>query len=194
MNTDDSQILAVLNAIARDNRASQRDLSKATGLNLAKVNFLLRRLKEKGQVKLRNVSNNPNKLRYLYILTPHGAMEKSRLTVRFAARIWREYSAAMERIQTSLARLLEAGPRRVLLLGATEVTEMIIEASCKLNNLTLVGILDPERAGETNNGIPIVETVREIAYDLAIPCNDSGFKLGKNPEEAEIPTDKLWLI
>ncbi|MCP4604318.1 MAG: winged helix-turn-helix transcriptional regulator, partial [Proteobacteria bacterium] len=74
-------MLSVLDAISLNSKVSQRDLSKATGLNLAKVNFLLRRLAEKGFVKLRNISKNPNKLGYLYFLTPRGLTEKSRLTI-----------------------------------------------------------------------------------------------------------------
>ena len=54
LNLDELETLSILDAIEVNNRVTQRELSRSTGLSLAKVNFLIRRLAEKGQVKLRN--------------------------------------------------------------------------------------------------------------------------------------------
>ena len=50
----------------------QRQIAAKTGLNLAKVNFVVRHLVERGLVRLKRVRDNPHKLRYLYLLTPEG--------------------------------------------------------------------------------------------------------------------------
>ena len=63
--------------------ASQRELARQLGMSLGKVNYCLRALIDKGLVKARNFRNNENKLAYLYVLTPHGAREKARLTVEY---------------------------------------------------------------------------------------------------------------
>ncbi|MCP4676972.1 MAG: winged helix-turn-helix transcriptional regulator [Deltaproteobacteria bacterium] len=186
--------MSVMDAIAINSKASQRDLSRETGLNLAKVNFLLRRLAEKGFVKLRNVQKNPNKLGYLYILTPRGLSEKSRLTVRFAARTWREYSRTIERLRKSLTRLVGSGGNRVLLLGASEVVDMIFEASADIDNLEIIGIIDPTRDGEKRRGVPVVSAIVDIEFDWAVPCDHTESSLSELAKEVGIEEEKLWLV
>jgi MarR family transcriptional regulator, temperature-dependent positive regulator of motility len=191
---EEVQILSVLDAIEVDHRASQRDLSRATGLNLAKVNYLLRRLADKGQLKLRNVSQNPNKLRYLYILTPGGLAEKSRLTMRFAARTWREYSESIERFRTRLIQLTVDGSCRVILLGANEVTDMVVEAGSDVEGLEFISIYEPSLKGESRRGIPVIDELKAIQFDRVIPCDDTEFSLPAVQVELGIPKGKIWLV
>lgn len=194
MTEQEDQLLSVLDAISLNSRASQRDLSRATGLNLAKVNYLLRKLTEKGYVKLRNVSRNPNKLGYLYLLTPHGLTEKSRLTVRFAARTWREYSRTIEMLRASLARLAESGDRRIALVGANEVTDMIIEAATKIKEIDIVCIVEPARAGERRAEVPVVADMRGIGFDRAILCLDREPGATEMAIRAGIDKERLWHV
>ena len=51
---------------------TQRDLSKEMGVSLGKVNYCIKKLTEKGWIKLTNFTQNPNKVGYAYILTPRG--------------------------------------------------------------------------------------------------------------------------
>ncbi len=186
--------MSVLDAIALNADASQRELSKETGLNLAKVNFLLKRLAEKGFVKLRNVSRNPNKLGYLYILTPRGLTEKSRLTVRFASRTWSEYSQTIERFRESLKRLVNVDEKRIVLLCANEVADMVLEAGAAIDGLHVVGIVDPRRAGSRRRGVPIVANASEIEFDWAVPCDHADSTLSELAAEAGIEEERLWLV
>jgi EPS-associated MarR family transcriptional regulator len=191
---EEIQTLSILDAVGDNQSASQRDLSRTTGLNLANVNFLLRRLAEKGQVKLRNVSKNPNKRRYLYILTPRGIAEKSRLTLRFAARTLREYSRTLDLVSQSLSRLVMIGVRQVVLLGANEVAELVIEAASDIPELEVVGIISPQRAGGKCRGIPISRSVNGVVFDRAIPCDDIDIHTTSLANQTGIPMDKIWLM
>ena len=51
----------------------------------------LKALKSKGLIKIRNFNKNPNKLNYIYILTPKGINEKTKLTINFMKRKMNEY-------------------------------------------------------------------------------------------------------
>ena len=62
---------------------TQRELSQEMGVSLGKVNYCMKKLTEKGWVKLMNFSHNPNKVGYVYLLTPRGIEEKARLTIEF---------------------------------------------------------------------------------------------------------------
>ena len=65
-------------------------------LSPSKINYranidCLKSLNEKGLIKIKNFKKNPNKLNYVYLLTPKGINEKTRLTVNFMKRKMREY-------------------------------------------------------------------------------------------------------
>jgi len=53
------------------------------GVSLGKVNYCIKKLSERGWVKLTNFTHNPNKLGYMYLLTPKGIEQKARLTALF---------------------------------------------------------------------------------------------------------------
>ena len=72
---------------------SQRELAEALGVSVGAANYCLKALVEKGWVKLENFQKNPNKLGYLYLLTPMGITAKAQLTAGFLRRKMAEYEA-----------------------------------------------------------------------------------------------------
>ncbi len=82
----------ILRKIAKDPKASQRDLAKELGFSLGKLNYSLKALQKKGLVKLENFQNQENKIKYLqYVITPKGIAERTRLTINFMKRKMKEY-------------------------------------------------------------------------------------------------------
>ena len=79
---------------------TQRELSKEMGVSLGKVNYCINKLVEKGWVKLTNFSRNPNKVGYIYLLTPKGIEEKTRLTFAFLKMKIEEYEMLKEEINS----------------------------------------------------------------------------------------------
>ena len=77
---------------------TQRELSKEMGVSLGKVNYCIRKLTEKGLIKITNFKQNPNKMGYAYILTPKGIEEKARLTILFLKRKIIEYEILKQEI------------------------------------------------------------------------------------------------
>jgi EPS-associated MarR family transcriptional regulator len=77
---------------------TQRELSKEMGISLGKVNYCIKKLVEKGWVKLTNFSHNPNKVGYAYLLTAKGIEEKTRLTYAFLKIMSEEYEMLKEEI------------------------------------------------------------------------------------------------
>lgn len=83
----------VLRKLEAQPELSQRQLSDALGISLGAVNYCVRALIGKGQVKVQNFRAANNKLRYAYILTPSGIAKKTRLTAGFINRKIAEYEA-----------------------------------------------------------------------------------------------------
>ena len=89
----------VLRKINKKPESTQRELAKELGFSLGKLNYCLKALKEKGLVKINNFSKNPNKLGYIYVLTPKGIQQKTKLTLDFMKRKMNEYDELRKEIE-----------------------------------------------------------------------------------------------
>lgn len=98
MNNQDIR-LDLLRIIEGNPECTQRELSKEMGVSLGKVNYCIKKLTEKGSIKISNFQKNPNKTVYLYILTPRGVEEKVTLTLSFLKRKIQEYERLKEEIK-----------------------------------------------------------------------------------------------
>jgi EPS-associated MarR family transcriptional regulator len=83
--------LNLLRKIKNKPEASQRELAEELGFSLGKLNYILKSLKIKGLIKIRNFEKNRKKLNYIYLLTPKGIAEKTKLTMNFMKRKMQEY-------------------------------------------------------------------------------------------------------
>ena len=77
-NTDHFNVLRKINSKPN---LTQRELASELGFSLGKINYCLKALKDKGLVKITNFTKNPNKISYVYILTPKGIAQKTQLTL-----------------------------------------------------------------------------------------------------------------
>ena len=83
--------LEILRKINTKPNSTQRELAKELGFSLGKLNYCLKALKNKGLVKIENFTKNPNKLNYIYVLTPKGISKKTKLTINFMKKKMKEY-------------------------------------------------------------------------------------------------------
>ena len=88
---DSQDYLNVLRKIKKKSYSSQRKLAGDLGFSLGKLNYCLKALQEKGLIKIENFKKNPKKINYIYVLTPKGITEKTKLTVNFMKRKMKEY-------------------------------------------------------------------------------------------------------
>jgi len=97
MNNQDIR-LDLLRRLESNPQYTQRQLSQEMSVSLGKVNYCMKKLTEKGLIKLTNFAHNPNKIGYAYLLTPSGIEEKSRLTFSFLKRKTAEYEILKKEI------------------------------------------------------------------------------------------------
>ena len=89
---NNSEHLDILRKIRNKPRTSQRELAEELGFSLGKLNYILKSLKQKGFVKIRNFRKQKNKIKYMqYIITPKGVAERTKLTINFMKRKIKEY-------------------------------------------------------------------------------------------------------
>jgi EPS-associated MarR family transcriptional regulator len=82
---------------------SQRDVARALGISLGKVNYCVKSLVAKGWIKAVNFKNSKRKAAYIYFLTPRGIEEKAGVTARFLQWKVREY----EELKAEIERMRE---------------------------------------------------------------------------------------
>ena len=97
MNNKDIR-LDLLRKLEENPQYTQRELSKDMGVSLGKINYCMKKLIEKGLVKLSNFSHNKDKVSYIYLLTPKGIEDKSKLTIEFLKIKIKEYEILQEEI------------------------------------------------------------------------------------------------
>ena len=89
---DNQDYFEILRKIKSKPNSSQRELANDLGFSLGKLNYVLKALKEKGFVKIKNFQNQKNKIKYIqYVITPKGVSERTKLTINFMKRKMKEY-------------------------------------------------------------------------------------------------------
>ena len=96
---DNQDHFNVLRKINSKPKSTQRELAEAVGFSLGKLNYCLKALKNRGLVKIKNFEKNPNKLNYIYVLTPRGISAKTKLTLNFMKRKMNEYDELKKEIK-----------------------------------------------------------------------------------------------
>ena len=91
MNNSNEDHFQLLRKIQKKPDTSQRELAESLGFSLGKLNYCIKSLQEKGLLKINNFKKNTNKINYLYVLTPKGISEKTKLTLNFMKRKMKEY-------------------------------------------------------------------------------------------------------
>ena len=85
------ELFNTLRRLYSNSNQSKRSLASQLGFSLGKLNYCLKELKKKGLVKIKNFKKKPKKINYLYVLTPKGISEKTKLTLNFMKKKMREY-------------------------------------------------------------------------------------------------------
>jgi len=83
--------LKLLKELSKDNKLSQRELSRKLGLSLGSVNYVVSSLVDAGYIRAKRFKNSKNKMAYMYILTPAGIKSKIQLSRDFLKRKLDEY-------------------------------------------------------------------------------------------------------
>lgn len=155
----------LLNEVTQRPDLTQRELSKRIGMALGLTNLMLRRLVKKGYIKISGTKRS----RIRYLITPTGILEKSRLTVEFIQYSLQLYSRIRIFLREQLSLMAQAGHRRILLYGTSELAEIAFLTVHEMG-LELVGVVDEPGHGSHFLGHPVQETdvVRTAAFDWLI--------------------------
>jgi EPS-associated MarR family transcriptional regulator len=148
--------LPVLEALAAEPSLSQRELAQRAGLSLTRAHFVLKRLMQRGLVKVLNATQSEHKLGYLYLLTPQGLEEKASLTYAFLQRTAAEYQQMVLRVdaalEESLAQAVSDTPLAVTVLGEGPLGQVVRDLIAVRSDVRLVDDLSEAAIAIDANG------------------------------------------
>lgn len=139
--------LEILAAIGERTPLTQRALAQRLGVALGLTNLYLKRLAQKGYIKIVDFPRKPSaRKRLRYLLTPKGIAAKSRLTYEHMAYSLNLYRRARQALHESLSLLPRNGMKRIALYGTGEAAEL---AYLTLRELGLepIGVFAREAGG-----------------------------------------------
>lgn len=122
-------------------RVTQRELASRAGLSLGMTNSLIRRLAERGWVKLTRLS--PKSMRYA--LTPEGVAEITRRTSGYFRRAARNTDKYRAQIELFIVEAKRTGASTLVLAGTSEL-DFLIEFVCERHEIAYVKTTDFDRA------------------------------------------------
>jgi len=129
----------ILQSIENGEQISQRQLSSQLGINVASINFALKKLTKRGLVKM--LGANPRRMQY--ILTPKGIAGKTQLAYKFFDRNFHFYKAVRKDVEDKIGSIPFNNKKRVALYGVTDLMELAYLV-IQDKELELVAIVDDE--------------------------------------------------
>lgn len=165
MDHQDIRTLKFLEELDTNSSPSQRYLSERLNISLGLVNSFLKRLGQKGYFKITTIPRN----RVKYILTPKGALEKTRLTYNYIQYSFKFYKDARLLIKQTLKDLEENEIRDIVFYGMSDLAE-ITYVSLQETKLKLKAVVDDTKKDNLFHGhrIQSSDMLHSLSFDKVL--------------------------
>ena len=121
MTPEELRTLTLFNKVEDSPEINQRRLARELDISLGLTNTYIQRVLKKGLIRAKQVKPR----RWLYFLTPKGAMEKSRLSLSYMHRTLESFRELKSKGDDHLRALNEKGATGIHLCGEDDLTEIL---------------------------------------------------------------------
>ena len=121
MTPEELRTLTIFNTVESSPNINQRKLAQELGISLGLTNTYFQRVFKKGWIRAKKVKPR----RWLYFLTPRGAMEKSRLSLSYMHRTLESFRELKSIGDLHLNNLYKKGVTGIHLCGDDDLTEIL---------------------------------------------------------------------
>jgi len=121
MTPEEQRTLDLFEAVESRPDINQRQIAEELGISLGLANAFLKTILNKGWIRARKVKAR----RWLYFLTPKGALEKSRLSLSYLHRTLESLRELKSKGDEHLCILSEKGVTGIHLCGEDDLTEVL---------------------------------------------------------------------
>jgi hypothetical protein len=121
MTSEELRTLTLFNTVERKPEINQRQLARELDVSLGLTNTYFQRVLKKGWIRAQQVKPR----RWLYFLTPQGALEKSRLSLFYLHRTLNSFRELKSKGDEHLRILSNKGVSGIHLCGEKDLTEVL---------------------------------------------------------------------
>ena len=121
MTPEELRTLTLFNTVDSCPEINQRQLARELGISLGLANTYIQRVLKKGWIRAQQVKPR----RWLYFLTPHGALEKSKLSLSYLNRTLDSFRELKRKGDEHLRILSEKEVRGIHLCGEDDLIEVL---------------------------------------------------------------------
>lgn len=184
----------LLDLIYKNERLTQREIARLINVSLSMVNEYMNEYELAGYIKREYISKKNVK----YSITDQGVERMRVLNIGYLAEIQHLYNDAKQDIYNFLNQLMEKGYKNIILYGAGEVAEIILETikgdkRIKLNVVTLIDD-DVKKQGLTlvDTKINSIDFINKVDHDcIMISSHPNHKKILGNLQRINYPDDKI---
>ena len=175
----------ILDAINRYQPSSQRALANLCGMSLGRTNHGVKKLVEKGLVKISKGKHSSSKNRHAYVLTAQGSQYKGQMSTPFLKARMRDFEDFRNRLLENLLELQHQGIDRLLILGSRSLGKLL-EHIARMENLDL-------KIVGTASELDHFDCFATDAYDCILIAEDPA-AFGKLIRGNRIPEEKVTYL
>lgn len=145
-----ARYLAILDTLAQDSQVSQTELGRRANLSGAMVNQYLKEMAETNLIEFERVNGKS----YRYLLTDEGEARRRTMFSSFSSETVQIYTALKAAIVHKLANLKSRSLVKLVLFGASETCEIVLQALRATGGFEVMALVDndPAKAGKTLGG------------------------------------------
>lgn len=181
----------ILKTIEGDSSVTQRALSSQMQINVASVNFALKRLIKKGFIRM--VGVNPRRIKYF--VTPEGVREKTQLAYRFFGRNLHFYKEVRGDIEARIAEAANMTSTSVAIYGIGELSEIAYMAVSAMN-VNFIGFFHDSSKTTTEeifgHQVQKLENLKEMKPCLLLLTNKLSEDMECDNDIKNVNTLNLW--
>ncbi|MDY0277604.1 MAG: winged helix-turn-helix transcriptional regulator [Acholeplasma sp.] len=155
----------ILDLVEKNKDITQREISKTVGIAVSMVNDYINDYEKKGLIKRKRHSTKNVE----YFVTRKGTERRKLLNIWYLKSAHSVYLSAKDNITMFLNQIIDKGFKRILLYGAGEVAEIMLQVMNDDNTLPLevIAVIDDDK--EKQNAIivntPIISTDQIKLYE-----------------------------
>jgi DNA-binding MarR family transcriptional regulator len=157
----------ILDLIEKDANITQREISKIIGVAVSMTNAYIENFVEKGLIKKKKHSTKTVE----YFVTKKGMERRKLLNIWYLKSSHEVYLSAKDNIIKFLNQIINKGFKKILLYGAGEVAEIMLQVMNDDNNIPLevLAVVDDDinRQNEIIVNLPIIskENINQYEHD-----------------------------
>jgi DNA-binding MarR family transcriptional regulator len=166
----------LINIVGGQLAQNQRDLSRQLNISLGMTNMVLRRLVNKGYIRIQQL----NQRKVHYILTPKGFTEKMKKSIRYTLKTINSIALIKNRLKSILSAIYEKGHREFWIVGVSDMTLLVEQVFKELgfnhcilhydqklpaNSQGIVLLCKEDTQEQFKSHLEVIDMVQELSKD-----------------------------